>query len=176
MLSPRTDPTVREKTTSREWRCLAIALLVALAATILPSPRPTVAASGVELQRDGNAVLQKLYAQTPKAKEIAAEAKGFWPVYDGYQADLKNINERFARLILRYADPYKNNTLTDDAAKDLFDELFAIEQAEVTVKQGYVPKLSAVLPATKVARHVQIENKIRAVIKYELADAIPLAR
>jgi hypothetical protein len=29
-------------------------------------------------------------------------------------------------------------------------------------------------PATKVARYLQIENKIRAVIKYELADGIPL--
>jgi hypothetical protein len=54
------------------------------------------------------------------------------------------------------------------------DEALAIEQAEVTMKQGYVPKLSAVLPATKVARYLQIENKIRAVIKYELADGIPL--
>jgi hypothetical protein len=30
------------------------------------------------------------------------------------------------------------------------------------------------MPAEKVARYLQIENKIRAVIKYELADAIPL--
>jgi 23S rRNA A2030 N6-methylase RlmJ len=105
-----------------------------------------------------------------------AEAKDFWPVYDAYQADLMTINERIARLILRYADLYKNNTLTNDTAKSLLDELLAIEQAEVTMKQGYLPKLSAVLPATKVARYFQIENKIRAVIKYELADAIPLVQ
>jgi hypothetical protein len=31
-----------------------------------------------------------------------------------------------------------------------------------------------VLPATKVIRYLQIENKIRAVIKYEAAAEIPL--
>ncbi len=55
------------------------------------------------------------------------------------------------------------------------DDALAIEQAEVSMKQSYIPKLSAALPATKVARYLQIENKIRAVIKYELAAEIPLA-
>jgi hypothetical protein len=31
-----------------------------------------------------------------------------------------------------------------------------------------------VLPATKVARYLQIENKIRAIVKFELAALIPL--
>jgi hypothetical protein len=103
-----------------------------------------------------------------------AEAKGFWPVYDSYQADLQMLNERLGKLIVRYADLYNSKTLADDTAKSLLDEALAIEQAEVTMRQSYVPKLAAVLPATKVARYLQIENKIRAVIKYELADGIPL--
>jgi len=103
------------------------------------------------------------------------EAKGFWPVYDAYQADLQTLNERLGKLIVWYADLYNSKTLTDDSAKSLLDEWLAIEQAEVSMRQGYVPKLSAVLPATKVARYLQIENKIRAAIKYELADGIPLA-
>jgi len=103
-----------------------------------------------------------------------AEAKGFWPVYDTYQADLGKLNERLGKLIRRYADHYKNNTLTDATAKSLLNEALAIEQAEVNMRQAYAPKLAAVLPATKVARYLQIESKIRAVIKYELADGIPL--
>jgi len=31
-----------------------------------------------------------------------------------------------------------------------------------------------VLPPTKAARYVQIENKIRAVLRYEMAAGIPL--
>jgi hypothetical protein len=33
-----------------------------------------------------------------------------------------------------------------------------------------------VLPVKKVARYLQIENKIRAVVKYELATGVPLVQ
>ena len=62
--------------------------------------------------------------------------------------------------------------MTDE--KKLTDEYLSIEQAEVKLKSSYVPKLSKALPATKVARYLQIENKIRAVIKYDLAAMVPL--
>jgi hypothetical protein len=39
-----------------------------------------------------------------------------------------------------------------------------------------VPKLSNVLPGVKVARYMQLENKIRAIVKYELAREVPLAQ
>ncbi len=104
-----------------------------------------------------------------------AEAKGFWPVYEAYQADLEKINARLGQLIKRYAEDYRDNTLTDEKANGLIDEALAIEEAEVSLKRSYQPKLAAVLPGRKVARYLQIENKIRAVIKYQLADDIPLA-
>ena len=103
-----------------------------------------------------------------------AEGKGFWPVYDAYQVDLQSLNQRIGKLVVQYADLYNKKAMTDAAAKNLLDEALAIEQAEASLKQAYVPKLSAVLPMTKVARYIQIENKIRALVKYELADGIPL--
>ena len=105
-----------------------------------------------------------------------SEAKGFWPVYEEYQKDLVAINQRIGKLIEKYAADYRANTLTDEKAKPLIDELVAIEQAEAGLKASYVPKLSQVLPQKKVARYLQIENKIRAVVKYELAGAVPLAQ
>ena len=105
-----------------------------------------------------------------------SEAKGFWPVYEEYQKDLVAINQRIGKLIEKYAADYRANTLTDEKAKVLIDELVAIEQAEANLKTTYVPKLSKVLPQKKVARYLQIENKIRAVVKYELAGAVPLAQ
>jgi len=103
-----------------------------------------------------------------------AEGKGFWPVYDAYQADLQALNQRIGKLVVQYADLYNKQAMTDAAAKTLLDEAIAIEQAEASLKQAYVPKLAAVLPMIKVARYIQIENKIRALVKYELADGIPL--
>ena len=47
-------------------------------------------------------------------------------------------------------------------------------KAEAGLKTTYVPKLSKVLPPKKVARYLQVENKIRAAIKYDMADKVPL--
>lgn len=103
-----------------------------------------------------------------------SEAKAFWPVYEAYQQDLYQINLRMARVINDYALAYNKGAVLNDTAKKLLDESIAIELAEAKLKQSYVPKLSKVLPAAKVARYIQIENKIRAIIRYELAEAIPL--
>ena len=103
-----------------------------------------------------------------------AEAKRFWPVYDAYQKDLEKINARLANLILNYANVYNQGAVPDATAKKLLDEALAIEEAEVKLKRSYVPKLKKALPDWKVARYVQIENKIRAIIRYELAAGVPL--
>lgn len=104
-----------------------------------------------------------------------AEAKAFWPIYEAYQQDLHQINERLARVINDYALVYHKGAALNDSVKKLLDEAIAAELAEVKLKQSYVPKLSKALPAVKVARYIQIENKIRAIVRYELAAAIPLA-
>jgi hypothetical protein len=38
----------------------------------------------------------------------------------------------------------------------------------------FLPKFRKVLPEKKVARYYQLENKINAVVEYELAKQIPL--
>ncbi len=103
-----------------------------------------------------------------------AEGKAFWPVYDAYQQDLQQINQRLTAGILSYANAYNKGPIANDVAKKLLDESLAIEDAEAKLKSGYVPKILATLPATKAARYIQIENKIRAVVRYELATGIPL--
>jgi hypothetical protein len=103
-----------------------------------------------------------------------AEGKAFWVIYDAYQKDLQGLNERLAKTILAYAAAYNNNTLTDEQANSLANAVLAIDQDEVTMRKTYAAKLNGVLPGKKVARYLQIENKIRAVIRYEMADNIPL--
>jgi len=103
-----------------------------------------------------------------------SEAKAFWPVYDAYQKNLKAINKRIAKLVDSYAADYQANTVTDEKAKKLTAEYVDIQKAEANLQASFVPKLSKVLPAKKVIRYLQIENKIRAVINYELAAEIPL--
>jgi len=103
-----------------------------------------------------------------------AEAGKFWPVYDAYQVELGKLNKRVAVLIDAYAVAYNNDSLTDEKAKKMVSEMIAVDEAETAMKKSFAPKLYKVLPAVKVARYLQIENKIRAAVRYEIAAAVPL--
>jgi hypothetical protein len=105
-----------------------------------------------------------------------AEGKVFWPVYDAYQKDLQQINQRLTNMILAYADAYNNGPVANDVAKKLLDEALAIDDAEAKLKSSSAPKILAVLPVTKAARYIQVENKIRAAVRWELAANIPLVQ
>jgi hypothetical protein len=105
-----------------------------------------------------------------------AEAKNFWPLYDGYQKELEQINQRLMTTIKAYADAYNagKGEISNDTAKKLMTDALAVEESEVKLRQSYAAKLGKVLPGTKVVRYLQIENKIRAIVKFELAAQIPL--
>jgi hypothetical protein len=130
-------------------------------------------ADNMEILRDKIRADKKLVVAT-NMDLTESEAKNFWPIYDQYQKDLQNINGRILALLESYAADFKSKSLTDDKAKKLIDEAIAIDQAEANLKSTYAPKLGKALPARKVARYIQIENKIRAVVKYELAEGVPL--
>ena len=132
-------------------------------------------ADNLQILRDKIKADKKLVVAT-NMELTESEAKGFWPIYEEYQKDLHRINQRIADVLESYAADFRSKTLTDDTAKKLSDEALAIEQAEVNLKSTYAPKLSQVLPVKKVARYLQIENKIRAVVKYDLAQGVPLVQ
>jgi len=132
-------------------------------------------ADNMQILRDKIKADKKLVVAT-NMELTESEAKDFWPIYDAYQKDLRKINQRIAKLLESYADDFRGKSLTDDKAKKLIDEALAIEQAEADLKSTYAPRLGKVLPVKKVARYLQIENKIRAVIKYDIAQGVPLVQ
>jgi hypothetical protein len=103
-----------------------------------------------------------------------AEAKVFWPIYQEYQTKLTKINEKIGKLIMNYAENYKS--MTNDIAQKLLKESMALEKERVALKELYFPKFQKAVSAMKAARYFQIENKIQAIVQYELADSIPLMK
>lgn len=105
-----------------------------------------------------------------------AEGKKFWPLYDAYQKELAKINDRLGKTIKSYADAYNagEGTISDDKAKKLLNEALSVQEEEVKLKRTYADKIGKVLSATKTARYIQMENKIRAIVNMELAQQIPL--
>jgi len=104
-----------------------------------------------------------------------AEAKKFWPIYDSYQKDLAQVNQKLGDTIKEYAEAYNKGPVPDATAKKLLDQALSVEEQETKLKRTYAEQLDKVIPPTKVARYIQMETKIRSLIKMELAKQIPLA-
>ena len=147
-------------------------MLVGVPAQSVAQDKP---ADNMQILRDKIRADKKLVVAS-NMELTESEAKGFWPIYDQYQKDLQKINQRVANLLESYADDLRGKSLTDDKAKKLINEATEIDQAEANLKSTYAPKLSKVLPVRKVVRYLQIENKIRAVVKYDIASGVPLVR
>jgi hypothetical protein len=103
-----------------------------------------------------------------------AEAKVFWPVYESYQKEQAKLYERARNLVAGYAKNYE--TMTDKMAKKLLDDFMSIESDRLKLKKEYMPKFRKVLSEKKVARYYQLENKIEAIVNYEVAKVIPLVK
>ena len=103
-----------------------------------------------------------------------SEAKLFWPVYDQFQSDLGKIKDRYAKLIESFAKNYEN--MSNETAKKLVNDSLKIKADDLKLRQTYLPKFRGVLPEKKVAGYYQLENKIDAVIAYQLASLIPLIK
>jgi hypothetical protein len=150
---------------------IAIALLLGLLALpVLAQEKPadTMQILREKIQADKKLLVAANMGLTEK------EGQAFWPVYESYQKDLGLLNGRMLVLIQDFANTYQ--AMTDGEAKKLVGDYLAIEGDRVKLKQSYLPKLRQALPEKKVARYLQIENKIEAVIRYELAEKIPLVK
>jgi hypothetical protein len=152
---------------------MAAGLMVFAVAFPAPAWTQDKPADNMQILRDKIKADKKLLVAANLAL-TESEAKAFWPVYEAYQKELAALNQRIGKLIEGYAEDYRGDTMTDAKASKLVDDFVAIEKAEAGLKVSFVPKLSKVLPPKKMARYLQVENKIRALVRYELAAEIPL--
>jgi hypothetical protein len=102
------------------------------------------------------------------------EGKQFWPLYDGYQKELEQNNQQIRKIITEYAEAFNKGPIPNDTATKLLNEMLSLEEKEAKAKRVYAEKIGKVLPAAKTARYIQIETKIRALLRAELAQIIPL--
>jgi hypothetical protein len=102
------------------------------------------------------------------------EAKAFWPVYNAYQSDMVTHYDRLFKLIDTYGKAY--DTISDETATKLLRQYLALERDHVALLSAYLPRFQKVLPPRKVARLYQVENKLRALVNYDLARNIPLVK
>ncbi|MGC2459897.1 MAG: hypothetical protein WA446_02815 [Steroidobacteraceae bacterium] len=159
------------------WLVVAVTLVVPAVAQTSASGKATTtgdsASMNMQILRDKVRADKKLVvAQNMQLTD--SEASAFWPIYEAYQTDLGKINERMKKVILAYADAYNSGPVTNEVAKKLLEDWLGTQEADVQLMRSYVPKFEKALPDVKVARYIQIESKIRAIVRYELDSQIPL--
>lgn len=121
-----------------------------------------------DIQKDRNAIVGAAMDLTD------AQAGPFWELYAGYRAARKPAADRITALIVDYA---KNAaTLTDEQAAKMLDEMVAIQKQETATKAEWAAKFKAKLPGKIVARFFQVDNKLDAIINFQLASEVPLVQ
>ena len=108
-----------------------------------------------------------------------AEAKKFWPLYDEYQRNLDMTNRRRVVAVERVIT--RDRPESDLSAKNLVNELLAVDEAELKARRTLHNRLmrglpSRILSPKKAARYLQLESKIRAVQAYDVAATVPLVK
>jgi hypothetical protein len=151
--------------------------LLLLAASLLLVLAPALARAGdadeasMEILRDTLRTNKKALVDVNLALSDA-EAAAFWPVYDRYQKELAGIQDRLVAVVDDYAANFK--TMTDEKARKLVNDYLAVERDRAEVRRAFLDPISQALPGKKVMRFYQIENKIDAVLRYQLAATIPV--
>ena len=102
-----------------------------------------------------------------------AEADAFWPLYDAYEKERRPLDERANKLVADFLAGA--SSLTDAQAKAMVEEALGIDEGKLRVRRGYLGRMLKAIPPRKVARFYQIDNKLDAVVRADIAKQIPLA-
>lgn len=104
----------------------------------------------------------------------ADESAEFWPAWNEYRAAMAANGDRTLALIKDFASNYED--MTNEKASELMTDHFSIEMQNIVIKQDFSQEISKFMPAQKVMRVIQIENKLDAAIDLQLAAEIPLTK
>jgi hypothetical protein len=155
-------------------RTISKTLLVALiAASCLCMP------TRAEDQTDVIALIRSVY-QTDRQAFITQylpltekESADFWPLYRSYREDMEKLGDSLVKLVLEYKDLYPD--LPDKDAERLLKQYVALEKEHGAKQAHYFKKAAGILPASKVLRWAQLENRMDLILRLQMASAIPIA-
>lgn len=101
-----------------------------------------------------------------------SESAAFWPLYRDYRADMEKLGDGLLKLVLEYADAYPN--IPEERAQQLLKDYLTLEEKLVQKRGWYLKRASKSLPAAKVLRWAQLENRMDLGLRLQLAGTIPL--
>jgi hypothetical protein len=150
---------------------ILLATILTLALSTTPGRAGEAAKANLDILRDTIRTNRKalVAANLTLSDEEAAR---FWPLYDRYQGELNAVQDRAVKIIQDYTASFRD--LSNEKAMKLADDWLSAEGDRVKVRRTYLDQFAKVIPGRKVVRFYQIENKMDAVLRYDLAGGIPV--
>jgi hypothetical protein len=153
-----------------------LSLLSALAAALLAPPIQPATAQTVTDQIEALRGVLKADRKVVVAETLQlndAESAAFWPLYRSYRTEMDELGDGIVKLVLEYADLYPD--VPEDRAEKLLKDYLRLEKDWAGTRAKHLKKIAKLLPASKVLRFAQLENRLDLALRLQLADAIPLA-
>ncbi len=120
------------------------------------------------LQNDKQILLSQAIALTNE------ESNAFWPVFEAFQNDLKKLAQGNFNLLAIYIS--KQGVLSGDEAGNMLSEYLDLEEKRIALKKSFFEKFKKILPQKKMMQYYQLENKIEATLKFEMAINTPVVK
>jgi hypothetical protein len=133
---------------------------------------PTVSDEDITLLRkDLRAMKMQVIGENMSLSED--EGLKFWPIYNHYVNDLKEVNDQKYALLKQYAEMWA--TMTDQDALIYVRHWLEVDGQAQALRLQYVPVVSQVLPGKKAATFFQLDRRLNMIIDLQLFSQIPLA-
>jgi|GEM_PF-2201396 len=119
-----------------------------------------------DLHHEKHAILMANLKLTPAQDSL------FEPVYAEYSATFEPYWAK--RLVLVDDLAHKQDSMTNNVALSFMERLSDLEKENIDIRDEYAEKMEEVLPATVVARWVQMERRLVKLMELQVANEIPL--
>ncbi len=147
---------------------LRLALAVTLLTTLVSIPAQ--AEDWIELTRE-IVENERLEIQLANLELTEEESETFLPLYERYRGELGLLATERAEMVERWLTTEK---IPYAAIMVMLERWLELDKLESKTRLNYLPKFRKAIAPRKAVLFYQIENKLDTVIRYEIADAIPL--
>ncbi len=151
-------------------RTLSLAVALALASSIPAATADEFSDSVTKVRANYRSDREAFIIENLKLTE--AEGAAFWPLYRSYRVDMDGLGDELLKLVLEYADAYPD--VPDERAQELLKQYTALEEKHAKKRIWYLNRARKALPAAKVLRWAQLENRMDLALRVQLASIVPL--
>ncbi len=164
-------------------KCVAVLIVLVtvagLCAAQAASPQANPAVASQDPNLDSYIQVLRSNVRTQRVEIIAqamqfnnTESSAFWPVYRNYELALDKLNDERIALLKQYAENL--DKMTPAKAKALAEKSFALQQQKTDLKRKFFAEFEKALPANRVAKFFQVDNRLDLLIDLQVAAQVPL--